>query len=57
MAGAGRFHQRVRRGVVAGMLAPALAGLAACGGDSGPTAAERKAAKTQWSQRVDSACG
>jgi hypothetical protein len=38
------------------MLAPVLAGLAACGGDSGPTAAERKAAKNQWIQRVDSAC-
>jgi hypothetical protein len=56
MAGPGRFHQRVRRWVVAGTLAPVLVGLAGCGGDSKPTAEEAKAAKNRWIQRVDSAC-
>jgi hypothetical protein len=34
----------------------ALASLAACGGDPEPTAAEVKAAKSKWVQRVDAAC-
>jgi hypothetical protein len=34
----------------------ALATVAACGGDPEPTAAERKAAKARWIQRVDAAC-
>lgn len=36
------------------VVASALIG--ACGGDSGPTAEERKVAKTRWIQRVDAAC-
>ena len=56
MAGAGRFQGRMRRLLVAGTLVPVIAGLAACGGDEEPTAAERKAAKNQWLQRVDGAC-
>jgi hypothetical protein len=41
----------------AGALAVAtLAILGACGGDSGPTPEERKAAKNRWIQRVDAAC-
>jgi hypothetical protein len=34
----------------------ALASLAGCGGDPEPTAAEAKAAKSKWVQRVDAAC-
>ncbi len=34
----------------------ALAGTAGCGGDPEPTAAEVKAAKSRWVQRVDAAC-
>lgn len=34
----------------------AVAVLAGCGGDSGPTAEERRAAKNQWIQRVDAEC-
>jgi hypothetical protein len=56
MAGVGRFHQRVRRVFVAATLVPVLAGLAACGGDSKPTAEEAEAAKNRWIQRVDAAC-
>jgi hypothetical protein len=56
MAGAGRGQALVRRGVLAAVLAPVVAGLAACGGDSGPTGAERKAAKNRWIQRADSSC-
>ena len=56
MGGAGGLHGRMRRWIVAGTLVPVLAGLAACGGDDGPTAAERKAAKNRWIQRVDDAC-
>jgi hypothetical protein len=38
-------------------LVPVLAATAvACGGDSEPTAEERKAAKARWVQRVDAAC-
>jgi hypothetical protein len=33
-----------------------LAGAAGCGGDPEPTAAEVKAAKSRWVQRVDAAC-
>jgi hypothetical protein len=32
------------------------AGLAACGGESGPTAEETRAAKARWVQHVDAAC-
>src|SRR5262245_55029337 len=34
----------------------ALVGLSACGGDPEPTAAEVKAAKARWVERVDAAC-
>jgi hypothetical protein len=34
----------------------AIAGAAGCGGDSGPTAAEKRAAKARWVQHVDAAC-
>jgi hypothetical protein len=50
MAGTARV-----RGSIA-ISALALAGLAACGGDPEPTAAEVKAAKSKWVQRVDAAC-
>jgi hypothetical protein len=39
-----------------GALVAALAVLAACGGDSEPTAAELRAAKTGWIQQADGAC-
>ena len=45
---------RVRRWTAISALA--LAGLAGCGGDSGPTAEEVKAAKSRWVQRVDASC-
>jgi hypothetical protein len=45
MAGRGRF--------AALCLVLAVAG---CGGDSGPTAAEKRAAKARWVQHVDAAC-
>jgi len=56
MAAAARFAGNARRWAAAAALAPALAGVTACGGDPEPTAEERKAAKTRWIQRVDSAC-
>lgn len=56
MARAGRGRALLRRCVFTAVLAPVMGGLAACGGDSGPTAAERKAAKNRWIQRVDSSC-
>jgi hypothetical protein len=34
----------------------AIAGAAGCGGDSGPTAEEKRAAKARWVQHVDAAC-
>lgn len=34
----------------------AIAGAAGCGGDSEPTAAEKRAAKARWVQHVDAAC-
>ena len=42
------------RFAVSVVAATALFG--ACGGDSEPTAEERKAAKTRWTQRADAAC-
>jgi hypothetical protein len=51
MAGAGRF---ARRWMALPVLA--LAGLAACGGSSEPTADEKRAAKARWVQHVDAAC-
>jgi hypothetical protein len=54
MAGAMRFAGAAPRWVAAGVLA--LAAISACGGDSEPTAEEKKAAKTRWIQRVDGAC-
>jgi hypothetical protein len=50
MAGTARV-----RGLTA-ISALALASLAGCGGDPEPTAAEVKAAKSKWVQRVDAAC-
>ena len=47
MAGATRF-------AATAVVTTAL--LSACGGSSEPTAAERKAAKNRWIQRVDAAC-
>ena len=47
MVGATRF-------AVTAVVGAAL--LSACGGSSEPTAAERKAAKNRWIQRVDAAC-
>jgi hypothetical protein len=44
-----------RRLGLAGALALAL-GLAACGGEDEPTAAEKRAAKAKWIQRADGAC-
>ena len=44
----------VRRWAAVPVLA--LAGLAACGGDSAPTAEEKRAAKARWIQHVDAAC-
>ena len=38
------------------LSALALAGVAGCGGDPEPTAAEVKAAKAKWVQNVDAAC-
>jgi hypothetical protein len=56
MAGAALFAGSARRWVAAFALAPVLATIAACGGDSGPTPEERRAAKAKWIQRVDAAC-
>jgi hypothetical protein len=42
------------RFVVTAVVAAAF--LSACGGDSQPSAEERKAAKSRWVQRVDAAC-
>ena len=51
MAGRGRFGRRL-------MAVPvlALAGIGACGGDSEPSAEEKRAAKARWIQHVDAAC-
>jgi len=38
------------------VLVAVLGTLAACGGDSEPTAEEKRAAKAKWIQRVDGAC-
>jgi hypothetical protein len=54
MAGPARFAGR--RWAAAFALVPAFAAVSACGGDPEPTAAERRAAKAKWVQRVDSAC-
>ena len=41
---------------IAVTAAAAAALVSACGGDSGPTAEERKAAKSRWIQHVDASC-
>jgi hypothetical protein len=53
MAAGARFAGKAR---VLGLVAVLAATAAACGGDSEPTAEERKAAKARWIQRVDAAC-
>jgi hypothetical protein len=56
MAGAALFAGEARRWVATFALAPALAAITACGGDSEPTPEERRAAKAKWIQRVDASC-
>jgi hypothetical protein len=56
VAGTALFAGPARRWVATLALAPALAVVGACGGDSGPTPEERRAAKSKWIQRVDAAC-
>jgi hypothetical protein len=55
MAAGARFVGNARRWALTAALVPLLSA-AACGGDSEPTAEERKAAKARWIQRVDAAC-
>ena len=55
MAAGARFVGKARRWALTAALVPLLSA-AACGGDSEPTAEERKAAKARWIQRVDAAC-
>jgi len=50
MAGAARMQRWTA------VFALALASLAGCGGDSGPSAEERSANKKRWVARVDAAC-